>query len=179
MTTCRKIITTAYRMSNVIGAGDNPSSEEADEGMEELQSLYDLMVSNRAFGDLREVFATADAEAEENTRITKDTGVSITLPTTIVNGDTRAVKDLACVEIVGTGASVFDNGAWVALYGLTLDSAAPLAHRGKNGLSAMLGESLAARHGVALVPQYVRMARNFNAGIIGKLRSSEAESSYF
>jgi hypothetical protein len=176
MPTCRDIITTAYRMANVIGAGDEPTAIEAEEGLDELQTLYDGMIASRALGALKEVYASQNMEAEEFTRVTKASGVTVTLPATIdTDNELRAPVELACVEIVGTGASVHENGAWVNLYGLTLDSEAPLASKGRNGLAAMLSVTLSARHGSPLPDQYVMMARRFNGSLIHVYQAREPE----
>lgn len=164
MVTCREIVTASLRKIGIIGSGRRvPSADEAQDGLTNLRGMYERWATGGAFGKFREVIATADYTAHENERVRISAGVVVTLPTTIpasdrynLTGDDRAPYDLACVIVTQSGTepqlNVYDAnaGAWVRLDGLTLDSAAPFAGRGRDGLACALAVFSAEEYGAAV-----------------------------
>lgn len=180
MATCRDTITRALQMSKVVALGVTPKAKEADFGMEILQSIYDQMVINGAFGKLNDVLATADYTALENDRIRHTSSETITYPTSYGDdgeeGDDRQPYDLSIIETFNTTTSartvkLWDRDSWVTLTGLALADEAPLSKRGELGLSALLAENIAGSFGVEIPTSVARLAAGFRFGLSYKLGS--------
>ncbi|HEX7720463.1 MAG TPA: hypothetical protein VF389_11705 [Woeseiaceae bacterium] len=177
MVTCRDIIGAAFRQARVYGAGEDPSSEDAADGLFVLQSMYDGWVSTGAFGDFTEVYKTAAYTAKEGERVVTDGAPVITIPTTFSDGSDdygggtgtrRAPKELSVIQVVNrtagtTETHIYYNGAWEELEGLTLNSPAPLAYYGKAGLAACLALEMADYFGSQVGMGVGRMAARFMA----------------
>jgi len=58
--TCRDIITRGLRKAKVYAAGETPSDDDINDGMDELQNLYEQWISNGMFGRLSDVLTDAD-----------------------------------------------------------------------------------------------------------------------
>lgn len=147
MATCRDIITDALKMT-LRESGLEPSPDEAEDGMNALQSFYDGLVFGGMFGELEDVYLDTDDIAEEGKRYFIPSGITLTAATSEyvdANGVTRQPRDLAIYETV-TAAGVrsvklYDRTQWIELTGLTLGSDAPLSVRGRFGLAAALAIS--------------------------------------
>jgi len=170
MTTCRDIITRALRKARVYGAGQVPSSEDMEDGMAELQSLYEAWGSGGMFGRLSDIIAEDDYEANPGERVTAAAGVVVTLVTPDEEED-KPPFDIGFAEVVQDGfvtRSLYENGAWVTISDLTLDSVAPLANRGQGGLAACLAINLADEFGGSVGPAIVRQAGSFRMALATK-----------
>lgn len=173
MTTCRDIISDALRMAKVIGIAATPTASEASLGLRMLQSYYDQLVANGAFGRLQDVYLDENATAEEGKRYYLS-GATLTYPTTIedeCSGEARQPYDLSLVESFnGTARTVklYDRTAWVDLLGLGLDTEAPLSGRGSMGLAACLARAYCEAFGGELGIEAQRLARNFEGALAAK-----------
>jgi hypothetical protein len=175
MTTIRDIITRAHRRANITDAGEALSSEDAQNGLDELQELVFALPGMRHWTD---VLATANYTAGENERIRCSSGVTVTVPTTVSSAQTvlfccndvelicegyddRAPKDGARVQVI-TSANVSttyyyraDTGEWVTASGLTLAGDVPLNADMHGYLNAMLCLRLCDAQGVQAPPAVV------------------------
>lgn len=157
MRTVRQVITTALRKIGVVGSGRRaPHEDGAADALEVLLAWYSGAVSSGMFGRLNDVTTEAAYEAKEFERVTNlsDDPVDITLPVTITDDplcDTRPPVDLCPIVIVADEplSWLYDGsiGDWIALYGLTLDSPAPLSSRSGDGLACVLAVQLADEYG--------------------------------
>jgi hypothetical protein len=151
--TVRDLIKSGMRKAGVLASGRNPTTAEATDGLDVVQGLYDGWALGGMFGRLTEVIATEDYTAREGDRVRAETGVVVTLPTTITEcGSDRAPYDLAIVVVVqdaATQVSIYDAfaGAWVRLDGLTLDTDPPLKQRDRDGLAACVAVAYADEFG--------------------------------
>jgi len=182
MTTCRELITAAYRKARVRGRGDTLDAEEAADGLFALQSFYDEMVGEGVFGRLTDVVITAAYEADEQERVFNtdlDGGGepwTVTLPVEIEDGfatdGARPPRDLALVVIAGDPVQnyVYSSqlGAWVSLTGvagagLTLEQDAPLAERGADALACLFAAFIAEENGKTIGPVTAARAMAFRS----------------
>jgi hypothetical protein len=175
MTTCRDVIQRAFRKIKIYSPGETVSADDAADGLEELQSLYESWGSNGMFGRLSDRIETADYEAEPFQRITISGG-TVTLPTSLVEDDTLPPYALSFIEVIDTDAEtvtryLYENGAWVEIGALSLDDEAPLANRGPAGLAACLAINLAEEYGGEIGPMTARQAGSFKTGLSLKLGS--------
>lgn len=175
-TTCREIITLGLQLARVIPLGKDPKAKESEAGLTIMQGMYDSMVTSGMFGRLTDVYKDTDCTAREGERITADS-VTVTIPATITDdGDERAPRDLACVSVVTDGVLtnvVHSGGTWEVLTDLTLDSTAPFASRGKDGLAALLALYFAEAFGTQLGPAFTRRANEFRGSLAYKLGSTD------
>lgn len=186
MATCNDIIRRAFQMTGIVALGDVPTADEAEFGMEALQSMYDAWVEGGMFGRLNDVYKTVAYEAKEQDRVIAPAGVNVTLPATIesVEGE-RAPRELSCVVTIIGGAqasTIYHKGAWLGLNGLELTDPAPLADRGAFGLSAALALMIAETFGQGSVSASVaNAARQFLGGLSMKLGATPrpSETVYF
>lgn len=187
MATCRDVIYRAYRLAGIVGLGDDPDAEEADFGMDALQSMFDAWVSGGMFGRLTDVYKTVAYTAKEGERVHTSGSPTITIPDTYAEdgeaGTDRAPYDLSLIE-VQDGATrnrwLYDRNDWVDLVGLTLGSTCPLADRGINGFAASLAMEIAGPFGD--IPSRVfQSAAAFKQGLSYKLGSTRPPrvTSYF
>lgn len=161
MATCLQIITAAYRKARVRGRGDVLDAEEAADGLITLQSFYDELVSEGAFGRLTDVIISAAYEAQEQERVFNPANTyTVTKVTAVDDGDAeggvRKPRDLALIVIVGTTTAnwIFNSqtGAWVSLSALTDASTAPLSERGADGLACLFSAFIAEENGKVIGP---------------------------
>ncbi len=182
MVTCQEIITRALRKARVYDAGETPSAEDMNDGMDELQNLYEQWGSNGMFGRLSDVLTDGDYEAEPNQRITVTDSAVITIPTTIDDGgDETTPFDTAFIEVIDTVASsvsryIYENGAWVSITDLVLADVAPLSGKGRGGLSACLALAYAEEFGGGVGPRVARQAAAFKTGLSMKYGSDASRS---
>lgn len=177
MPTCRDIITRALRKARVYAAGETPRDDDIQDGLDELQNLYEQWISNGMFGRLADVLVDDDYEAEPNQRITVTDTATISIPTEIeVDGEDVSPFDMAAVEVIDTVGNtvtryLYSNGDWVEISGLSLDDEAPLAGRGRGGLAACLALAYAEEFGrdPQLGPGVIRQAGAFKTGLSLKL----------
>ncbi len=82
---CRLTVNSALRKLGVLAAGREARSVDLDDGFDALKGMYRQLITNGAFGKLRDVIPVADYTACGNERIFRNTEdvVSITLPETI------------------------------------------------------------------------------------------------
>ena len=166
MATCSDIIARALRMAKVIGIGDNPTSSEEDEGMTVLLSIYQRL-ADTALATEATAYETDDYEPEEGERV-YCTG-TVTLPTTIDDGDTRLPYDLAAIQYQDETTSstwrtyISDKGTWTRIDNLTESSTAPFADRNQEGLSALVATELAGTFGKDIGADIIAKARRFQS----------------
>lgn len=178
MTTVRQIVTDGLRLTGFIGFNATPTSPEAEMGLDGLQSLYDTWVTGGMFGRLTDTYKTANYTAKENERVIAPTAITVTFPTSLdddENGGSRAPRDLSIIETVLNSVravKIYDRTGWVTVTGLTLDSTAPLAERGRHGLALCLARHLLEGVGRSLGPMQSAAAAQFLAGISYKLGST-------
>jgi hypothetical protein len=147
MATCNDIITDALKLARVISAGETPSAEEAADGLNCLQSMYDGWVVGGMFGDLQDVYLEEDDTALEGKRYYVPDDYTLTAAASeyvTESGVTRQPRDLALYEVLAGGVRyvrLYDRTGWVELTGLALTGDAPLASRGRMGLAAALAIS--------------------------------------
>ncbi|SLK03745.1 hypothetical protein [Novosphingobium mathurense] len=178
MATCRDVVSKAYRLAGIVALGDDPTADEADLGMEALQSMFDTWVSGGMFGRLTDVYKTAAYTALEGERVQTSGSPTITIPTTYAEdgqaGTDRPPYDLALIEVQDGSTRnrwLYDRSGWVDLVGLTLNSTCPLADRGLNGFAACLAEEIAGPFGD--IPARLRLsASGFRQAISYKLGST-------
>lgn len=175
MTTVREIITLGLQLGRVIPLGEEPDAAESDAGLTVLQGMYDSMFADGQFSKLTDVYKTVNYEALENERITSS--ATITLPTLldVEYDEPRAPRDLSAVVVItptGQENYVFSGGAWEECHGLTLDSTAPLATRGKDGLAALFAMYFCEAFGGSLGPMYTRRGNQFRGSLSYKLGST-------
>lgn len=176
MPTCSDIITHALRKVRVYAPGETPADDDMQDGLNELQHLYEQWGSNGMFGRLSDVSTNGNYEAAPNERVTVKGGI-VTLPTVVADdGSDYPPFDLAFVEVVDTTAStvtrwLYEGGAWVNLTGLELTSEAPLSSRGRGGLSACLALAYAEEFGASAGPGVARQAAAFKTALSMKFGS--------
>lgn len=176
MTTVREIITLGLQLARVIPLGRDPKAKESEAGLTILQGMFDSMFADGQFSSLTDVYVNFAYTAKENERIRAD-GVTVTKPALIdVEGTTqRTPRDLSAIVVItnaGQENYVFTDGAWIACHGLTLDSVAPLATRGKDGLAALLAMYFAEAFGTQLGPMWTRRGNQFRGSLSYKLGST-------
>lgn len=171
MPTCRDIITRALRKARVYAAGETPTDDDMNDGLDELQNLYEQWGTAGMFGRLADVLTDDDYEAEPNQRITVTDTATITIPTEIeVDGEDASPFDTAFVEVVDVPGGtvtryIYEAGTWVEISGLALDDEAPLSGRGRGGLAACLALAYADEFGAEIGPGVARQAAAFKTAL--------------
>ncbi len=184
MPTVRDVITLAMKQARIIAPGEDINADEANDGLLLLQGLYDGWWTGGMFGQLEDVVLSASDEAAPFQRIQHPTAAAVTLPTTIDRDDgVLPAYDLSPIELFNTTTStltrsLFDatRGAWVNINALTLDSEAPLASRGMDGLAACLALSFAEMFGESLGPMTVRRAALFKTALSMKIGAARTHT---
>lgn len=175
MTTVREIITLGLQLARVIPLGRDPKAKESEAGLTVLQGLYDGFFADGMFGRLTDVYATENYTAQEGERIIAD-NVTITIPDTVdPDGEVRTPRDLSAIVVITDVTElhyVFSGGRWETCHALTLDSTAPLASRGKDGLAALLAMYFAEAFGTQLGPMWTRRGNVFRGSVAYKLGST-------
>ncbi len=171
MQTCADIITRALRKARIYAPGETPSDDEMNDGLDELQNLYEQWGSSGMFGRLTDVLTDDDYDAAANERILVSGGAVVTIPTSFeVDGEDVPPYDTAFIEIIDTDASIvtrylYENGVWGAIGDLVLTDLAPLSGRGRSGLAACLAMSLAEEFGAQIGPGVQRQAAAFKTAL--------------
>jgi hypothetical protein len=192
MTTCNDIIRLAMGQLRQLRAGEQPTGQEALDGMIAMQAMFDSWTAQGLFGRVNDTIPTSDYTACEQDRVINDGGYTITLPTTITpilptgtyypiwpdertwtalqSATQRPPRDRARIEIVASGTTkryLYDarTRAWVRIDGLALTDTAPLANRGALGLSACLAGLIADSYGEQVSPSTARQAALFMWGL--------------
>lgn len=189
MATCRQIITTALRKARQIGAGDNPSAEDAATALPNLQSFYDELIGLGKLGVLTDVLVTAAYTAGENQRISNTTTTpwTITLPLTVTDRYTnlvRPVRDRTLVVVAGTTAGATpgnylfsaQRGAWDRMSNLSLDDYAPLSERAQDGLASIMAMRLIEEYGGQPTVVLQRQSASFLSMLSHKRDSQRVET---
>jgi hypothetical protein len=166
------LIKSGMRKAGILAAGRQPKSSEADDGLDVVQGLYDGWALGGMFGRLTDVLADEDIEAKEGQRIRAETGVTITLPSTVseCGEDDRAPYDLSMIVVVQDGAqqvNIYDafSGDWVRFDGLTLVDTPPLMHRDRDGLAACVAVAFADEFGGVVGPATQAKAASFRVSL--------------
>lgn len=194
--TCNDVIRVAMLRMKMLSAGEQPSAEEAADGMLALQSLYDQWSTGGMFGRLNDVSVTSAYTAQEWDRIQNPTAATITLPTLITLNQSypsywpqygvygystdvtpRPPYDLSQVEViapVGSARLIWDAhaGGWMPLNYLALTDAAPLAGRSLSGLASSLALMWADDFGATPGPATQRAATLFEFSIAARYGSA-------
>lgn len=171
MPTCRDIITRALRKARVYAAGETPSDDDMEDGLDELQNLYEQWGVGGMFGRLSDVYTNSDYEAAPNERVTVTDSAVVTIPVTVDDDGTDYPPfDLAFVEVIDTVGEtvtryIYEGGAWVEVSNLALDDEAPLAGRGRSGLAACLAIAYAEEFGASVGPGVARQAGSFRTAL--------------
>jgi hypothetical protein len=169
MTTNLDIIKKAMKKIHVLPRGTEPTSAEASDGMDALQSLIVELIGQGSLGRLYDVLATSAYTVFEQDRVRADPGVTVTIPDTITNerptdypgGDgydygfgglsvpARAPRDRAVVVVFDgdTDTVVYHvysayKGEWVVINGLTQQDDFPFADYLEDGFAALLAERI-------------------------------------
>ena len=182
MPTCADIITRALRKARVYAPGETPSDDEMNDGLDELQNLYEQWGSAGMFGRLKDVLVSLDYEAAPGERIIVSAAAVITIPTSLsVDGEIVPPYDTSYIEVIDTVALtvtryLFENGAWTAIGALLLTSQAPLATKGRTGLAACLAMAYAEEFGSQIGPDVARQAAAFKTALSLKWGADAARS---
>jgi hypothetical protein len=166
MATCSDIIARALRMARIVAKGDEPTAEEESDGMEALLSIYQRLAHSALSTDV-ERYETADYEPEEGERVYCTQ--TVTLPTTIDDGEVRRPYDLAAIQYLDENTSsawrtyISDKGTWTRIDNLTEASDAPFADRDQDGLAALLASEIAEEYGKQVTPLVMRRAGRFQS----------------
>lgn len=180
--TCREAIKRALRMLGVLGKGEEPSADDANDGLSALVTLYADLIGNGTLGALTPVIADADYEAGENERVVKGAH-TITLPTTVTDdcsSEARPPRNRAVVVIATTTPEhhiyVAEQAVWVQTDTLELDDFAPLS---SEGLCARLAASLSVEQGVPLPPLIAAAASQFTLNLSLAAGEARDEPAYY
>lgn len=174
MATVRTVVQTALRKTRIIASGETPSADEANDGLQALQSLYTSWVSGGLFGRLTNKIADTEYTAGENERIKVGPNGSVLLPETVEDewSDGRLPRNRAVVVVVNpqddtTETHLYDagSGGWIALDALDLESEAPLSNRDVDGLASCLAEALAEDYGTDVGPYTLRRSAAFRTAL--------------
>lgn len=186
MTTNLDIIKKAMKKLHVLARGTNPSSSQASDCMDALQSLIVEMIGQGSFGKLRDVLATSAYTAKENERIQASHGVVVTLPTVITTdncGDggwssnwaawygapyntlPRPPRDRSVVVVITDNVPVYNVwctylNQWVVVNSLTQQGAFPFAQYLEDGFAALLAERIADDFASQAGPSVLQAARS-------------------
>ena len=207
MTTCRQVISGALRKCRVIGSGDTPTADEANDALTSLQSLYDGWSNSGVFGRLTDVIATESGTAREYTRVRYTTGMTISLPTEVSptdydygfpedpydygfddSGQDRPPLNRALIVLVNEttaarSVNLYDanRGAWRDLLALELDDDAPLSELDADGLSAVLALDIADDFGAVISASTQRKAGMFQSILSHRYDATrrETQTEYF
>lgn len=138
---------------------EEPLPHEYDQGLIDIQAMYDAWVASGALGRVVEVLEDAAYTPENGAseRISNSTGsdIAITLPVTFVDdatGETVTPTDYALVVVAGATPKYYIRnalkGAWDQMSSLALTDYAPLSERGSGGLVACLAVEMVGALGV-------------------------------
>lgn len=158
MTTNLDIIKRAMKKLHVLPSGAEPTSAQASDGMDLLQSLLVELIGMGGLGRLADV-VVPDGETAYTafgwSRVKYPVGCVVSLPT--YTGDTynttappatycHAFHDLAPIVLISAAGvaaywvfNAYSDG-WVQVNGLTQQTTFPLAEHYVNGFAAMLAE---------------------------------------
>jgi hypothetical protein len=167
MATNLDIIKRAMRKLHVLASGTDPSSAQASDGMDALQSLLVELIGNGGLGRLADVVVPNTETAYTAfgwSRVKYSTGCTVTLPTYsgdapdatstgndygTDSGNCYAFHDMAPIVLVDNdGAATYYifkaySDSWAQVSGLVEQDDFPLAAHYENGFAAMLAEALA------------------------------------
>lgn len=166
MATCSAIIARALNMARIVAKGDEATAAESEDAMFVLLSIYQRL-ADTALATENTLYETDDYEAEEGDRVFC-TG-TVTLPTTIDDGEVRLPLDLAAVQYQDENTSsawrtyISDKGTWARIDNLTEASDAPFADRNQEGLAALLATELAEEYGKEISLMVTRKAARFQS----------------
>jgi hypothetical protein len=189
----QQIITRALRRIGTIGAGQTPNSNDNEDALDTLKSLYQRWITEGAFGTLHDVIApSGDYIAHENTRVYRndESTTSILLPETVENKEgygvdylnytndlcynrkQRLPRDGSIIVVIDsftTGAITYIYDAsikrWSDITTIDLGDNAPLSERDSSGLAACLAVELADEFGATAPPTTVNSAIRFQMGL--------------
>jgi hypothetical protein len=209
MTTNLDIIKRAMKKLHVLASGTNPTSAQAADGMDALQSLYVELIGQGSLGRLNDVLATSDYTAKEFDRIQASTGITVTLPliitppmcspggnlpydygfrawdTTLAGAANRPPRDRAPVLVIQDNvetAHVYrsQTNEWVTINDLAQTDLFPFADTLKDGFAALLAERIADDYSTVAGPSTQQAARTCRWMLSAKPDSSSAPApSYY
>lgn len=171
MATNLDIIKRAMKKLHVLPSGQDPTSAQASDGMDALQSLIVELIGQGSLGRLNDVLATSDYEAREWERVTHTSSQTITLPTEISASScaydygfsggypdyavsnnysgTRPPMDRAPIVTINKTTNVARyniyrayTGEWVEVLDLDDQDDFPLADYLEDGFAALLAERM-------------------------------------
>lgn len=184
--TVRDILTAAARKLNVVDLlGTDLEAGEAETCLQTALGAYEELVNAGSFGRMKDVLAESDYTAREYDRVRYTGSIVITIPTTITDrctGKQRSPYDLSPIIVTKAATapqiSLYDAllGQWVRLDGLTLDSPAPLARRGRDGLACWLAVKIADVFGASIPQATVKGSGLFMAALLSKANSPRVET---
>lgn len=185
MATNLDIITRALRKLRVLRGGVAPSSDQASDGMQSLQSLIAEVLGTGGIGRLNDVIATVNYTAREFDRIRCAVGVTVTLPLTITPqmfalydygwccdygwgrcDKPRPPYDRAPVVVINSDSTQLTwmysayLGVWVQINGQGQTDAFPFADYFEDGFAAMLAEAISPEYGQLQVAPVVSRQAN-------------------
>lgn len=178
MSTSQAIIRRAMRLMGVLSGGDQPTGDDAADGLEMLQSTVLDLPGLLLNGHWRERAISTAWTAIEYDRLTVTAPGVVTLPS-VVSGTgctedpfvygpcTRPPHDLAKVQILGKAANLglwvysATKSAWGRLDALTISSELPFGSEDDAGLAAQLAVNWAEEFGASAAagPRTVALAQ--------------------
>jgi len=168
MATVQDIVRRALRAMGVLTAGEVPSGQDAADGVERFQSLILGLPGLLHGGRWNDVTTDGAYTAKEGDRITVTAPGVVTLPATVEDGDTgctRAPRDLAKVQILGTASNAGlwlyagSVGEWRKADGLTISSQSPLGPEDDEGLAAQLAGNMVEEYGAEVSARTLDLAQ--------------------
>jgi hypothetical protein len=143
---CLDIITRAMRRIGILAGGELPREQESEDALETLKAIYRRLITDGAFGVIREVKATGDHTARANQRITAGPDATISLPDDAFDMAIVCIADPARNQV---DEYIYDGRAkkWTTIDDLTLTSPAPFSNSDPIGLSCYLSLELADEYG--------------------------------
>ena len=147
-----EIITRALRRLGVIASGQTATTDEMDDALEALRSLFSRMVSDGTFGRLSTIEAGAGVyDATPMTRVIRSSPdtTKINLPTIAPDKSVIIIADII-QDTTSTFVYDVDAASWTRIETMTQTSRAPFGSRDALGLSAYLAAEMSSEFGVEL-----------------------------
>jgi hypothetical protein len=186
------IIKRAMKKIHVLASGTAPTSAQATDGMDALQSLIVELIGQGSLGRLNDVLATSAYTAKENDRVQASTGVVVTLPLVITAADCgygwnpwyawgqrkpRPPRDRTPVVVITDNVPVYNVycaylNEWVVINDLAQQDDFPFAQYLENGFAALLAERIADDYDQAVGPETMKQAAACRSMLSLKMDSS-------
>jgi hypothetical protein len=176
----RDLAVKVLRKTGEIGLTEQPDGPEENAVLEAAQGFY----QSWALSQIRtERMVSADGEAREYERVSSTVDVAMTRPATISDPDAeggwRSPRNGAVIEFaLGDPHEIWIFSSlvadWQQIEDLTLDSSAPLAAFGMDGLACAVAEYMGSDAGRELSPQVLKDAARFRMKINAVPQAMEA-----